>query len=748
MQLSPSPCETRCHPIPEDKDTIVARLVVEREYLTPTQLDDALEAQRKARDEMSTNMPLLQVCQNKDLLTPDQAQEIRNAAAVETGEARLVAGYKVVSKLGQGGMGAVYKAESQTTGELVALKILPPSLATPSLVKRFEREAKIVSSLDHQHIVRCVEFGYDKRRKVHFCALELVEGEDFERRISALSVISEDEAMRTMVQLAEALQHAHFNGLVHRDTKPANIMVTIDGTAKLLDPGLARPANSEVTSLTQTGAFVGSPYYASPEQATGDRSLDIRSDIYSLGCTLYHMVTGSPPFSGATVVQVLQKHQTEKMPWPQEKNPDLSDGICQIIAKMMAKSPDKRYQEPKELLRDLHTHLEGGEPEIGEEALKGSSVNVPVVVRKRLRKRLKGAPKRQRTRQTTESHRGSKHPGGSPSWLPYAAGAGVLVLIMVAVGLGRDGGSRDRSRSAGATGSKVGQRPPERAETPAALQLAKIKAMRTPDLANYAGMLEKFPARFADAPEAEAAKTLLSEMDVDYGILADNALAAAIGSAHERASHGDFDNAASRLDSVASRFADGPWLKETGEAKIAAAIKGIEKTRAEWEIKNAAATLEKALVEFKAGRFKVARELIANRAKWPAEPRAKADDLAAKIERRVAALAAAEKVEKERAAILTEYDRLMIGGEYTSAVEYVQSRAEAGGKTGGMLRAAGRVARSLAEALTARIRGAKTLVGKKVRLRLAKGHMSAIVKGASDTGLAVATTFTINNQTR
>jgi len=439
--------------VPEKKDTIVARLVLERDYLTQEQLDDALETQRKARDDMGMDIPLLQMLQNKHLLTPDQIQEIRNAASVETGEARLVAGYEVVSKLGQGGMGAVYKAKSQTTGQFVALKVLPPSLATPELVKRFEREAKVVSSLDHQHIVGCVEFGYDKRRKVHFCALELVDGEDLDRRISALSTIPEKEAVRITMQVAEALQHAFYNGLLHRDIKPANIMVTTDGAAKLLDLGLAREANAEVTRLTQTGAFVGSPYYASPEQATGSRDIDIRSDIYSLGCTLYHMVTGKPPFSGTTVLQVLQKHLTEKMPWPQEVNPDLSEGICRIIAKMMAKSPADRYQDPNELLADIDTHLEGGEPEITEEALKGSSVNVPVVVRKRLRERRRAARPSRESRRSRSAPRGKRRSAGDDqperqkSQVGMMVGIGAVVVIVLGMGVAMlTGKKRPRER--------------------------------------------------------------------------------------------------------------------------------------------------------------------------------------------------------------------------------------------------------------------------------------------------------------
>ena len=507
--------------MPEKKDTIVARLALERDYLTQEQLDDALETQRKARDEMGMDMPLLQVLQNKHLLTPDQMQEIRNAAAVESGEARLVAGYEVVSKLGQGGMGAVYKAKSQTTGQFVALKVLPPSLATPDLVKRFEREAAVVSQLDHDHIVGCVEFGYDKRRKVHFCALELIEGEDLDRRISALGTIPEREAIRITLQVAEALQHAFFNGLVHRDIKPANIMVASDGTAKLLDLGLAREANTEVTRLTQTGAFVGSPYYASPEQATGGRDIDIRSDIYSLGCTLYHMVTGKPPFSGTTVLQVLQKHLTERMPWPQEINPDLTEGICRIIAKMMAKSPADRYQDPNELLADIDTHLEGGEPDVGEEALKGSSVNVPVLVRKRLRERRRAARPLRRSGGVRSVPRGrratdDKAPDRKPLSVGIMAGIAAVAVIVLGMGVAMLGGKKTPPERPPASSSSRQASPVRKADDGAAREANKRAAayqrtaaealrkarvfeeqnphLRSQVIRNYEDVVRRFPA--------------------------------------------------------------------------------------------------------------------------------------------------------------------------------------------------------------------------------------------------------------
>ncbi|MHC5055234.1 MAG: protein kinase domain-containing protein [Planctomycetota bacterium] len=357
-----------------EKTDVFGRLAVERELITQEQLDETLAAQKAGAEAMGVTVPLAQLFVSKGFLTKDQAQELLNAVAVETGEARLVAGYEVISKLGQGGMGAVYRAKQTESGRLVALKILPPSLANEGLVARFKREAEITAKLDHANIVRCVEFGFDKRRKCHFCALELVEGEDLAKRIAREGSLAEAEAVSVTRQVADALQHAFQNGLIHRDVKPENIMVTPDGTAKLLDLGLARAASAEATRLTQTGMFVVSAYYASPEQALGEKELDTRSDIYSLGCTLYHMLTGKPPFGGTTVMQILQKHVSDKLPWPADVDPDIPQGLCRVIARMMAKSPDDRYQTPLHVLADIDLLKGGGEPEVSEEVLAKSSI--------------------------------------------------------------------------------------------------------------------------------------------------------------------------------------------------------------------------------------------------------------------------------------------------------------------------------------------------------------------------------------
>ncbi|MHC4504034.1 MAG: protein kinase domain-containing protein, partial [Planctomycetota bacterium] len=504
--------------MPAEKDTALGRLAVERGYATQAQLTEALDLQRKMHDEFGMDQSLEQILVSKHLLSQDQAQELRHAAAIQTGEARLVAGYEVISKLGQGGMGAVYKAKHRTSGQFVALKILPPSLATDELVKRFRREAEVVRKLDHENIVACTEFGFDPKRKVHFCALELVEGEDLAKRITRVGELTEDEALSITNQIAMALQHAFYNGLVHRDVKPENIMVTADGTAKLLDLGLARPANQEATRLTESGMFVGSPYYASPEQALGEREIDTRADIYSLGATLYHMVTGKPPFEGTTALAILQKHVNEKLPWPADVNPELSDGLCMIIAKMMEKSPEDRYQTPNDLNRDLDMLMEGGEPEVGEAALKNSSVKVPAVrpgrrrrpaARARHGKRLdrgRHDSARERRRAVGREERGRLSGlSALPTGAKIAAGAGVLGLVVIGLVMSLGGKEPDR-------------RPPKRDVSEDTLR-AKPGKVTLDSVPPRAGRATLAPRRAsppvstaADAGKAQPAPTLVLDL--------------------------------------------------------------------------------------------------------------------------------------------------------------------------------------------------------------------------------------------
>ncbi|MHC4831581.1 MAG: protein kinase domain-containing protein, partial [Planctomycetota bacterium] len=268
-----------------------------------------------------------------------------------------IEGYEIVSKLGKGGMGAVYLARQLSLDKLVAIKILPPKFANNrDYLARFKKEANATARLNHPNIVGAFDVG--ESGGYHYFVMEYVEGETIKCMLTRQGIIEESRAIEIVVQLADALRHAWDHGIVHRDIKPANIMVNPQGTPKLCDLGLAIHADEE-NSITRSGVIMGTPYYLSPEQARSAR-LDIRSDIYSLGATFFHMITGRVPYEGNTPAVVITKHVNDPPPDPLEINPVLSNGLCYIVAKMMAKRPDERYQAPDELLLDLRELAEQG----------------------------------------------------------------------------------------------------------------------------------------------------------------------------------------------------------------------------------------------------------------------------------------------------------------------------------------------------------------------------------------------------
>jgi len=646
-------------------DSALGGLAVERGYLTQQQVNEAIEIQHKLHEDMGVDQPLVQVLVGKHWLSADQAQELRAAAAVQTGQARLVAGYEAISKLGQGGMGAVYKARRVGTDEFVALKVLPPSLADKATIARFRRESEIVRKLEHKNIVGCIEFGFDKRHRCYFCALELIEGENLAEHIGRHEKLSEDEALSITSQVSSALQHAFLSGLVHRDVKPENIMVTPKGTAKLLDLGLARPANQEATRLTESGIFIGSPYYASPEQARGQKEVDIRADIYSLGATLYHMVTGKPPFEATTPLAILQKHLTEELPWPAEVNPDVSDGLCRIIAKMMEKSADDRYQTPNDLNHDIDLLLEGHEPEATHVALKNSSVRVPALGRRRRdRPAIGGRAPRKHARDAEREDAPSQDRRRAPAAAAEGHGpasprlkiamAGGVVVLMGAIGLllflggtprrrrdtgVTDGGARTSSPStpgesaAGATKGPARPVAPGRAEvTPASTRLNEIRAMPDASLENYAEgrrALQEFLAEFPDAPEAREAKNILFRLDAAIAEKAEASLRRAEARASALVAEGRFDEARRAVESERQSFDGTDALRKRGELRVALAVARIEASRRAF----AQAAIARAREALGAGSFAEAHSALATRAQWSDEARRSAEAVIATVTR-------------------------------------------------------------------------------------------------------------------
>lgn len=340
----------------------VAAYVLSKRFVTKEQLQRCLALQEKAQ-EPGHSPALLEVLVAQGMITKSQAETISSQKGSKSGTSRRVVeikGYRIVSRVGRGGMGAVFKAKHLALDRDVALKILPPRLAKDeTFVERFVREARSAAKLNHPNIVQALDAG--QSGELYYFAMEYVDGQSFDDILKERGPLPASEVIEVGQQMASALQHAEPLGLIHRDIKPGNILLTADGTAKLADFGLAKEASD--TSVTHTGVTaMGTPNYVSPEQAAGERDLDIRSDVYSLGVTLYHLATGSVPFEGETAAVVMTKHLNEDPTPPRELAPAVPEALNKVILKMMEKEKEDRYQSAAELAADLAALAAGDAP--------------------------------------------------------------------------------------------------------------------------------------------------------------------------------------------------------------------------------------------------------------------------------------------------------------------------------------------------------------------------------------------------
>ncbi len=262
--------------------------------------------------------------------------------------------FELEQYVGGGGMGAVYRALDTTLNRVVAVKILSQQQAVDEeTVLRFRNEAQSAARLDHENIARVFFVGEDQG--LHYIVFEFIEGTNVRDLVHQRGPLPLDEAISYTLQVAEALVHASGRNVVHRDIKPSNVLVTAQGRAKLVDMGLARlhKVAGVGDELTASGVTLGTFDYISPEQARDPRSADVRSDVYSLGCTLYYMLTARPPFPDGTVLQKLLQHQGDAPPDPAQFNPSVPAEISRVVLKMLAKGPLDRYQTPGELEIEL-----------------------------------------------------------------------------------------------------------------------------------------------------------------------------------------------------------------------------------------------------------------------------------------------------------------------------------------------------------------------------------------------------------
>ena len=260
---------------------------------------------------------------------------------------------RILGEIGSGGMAIVYKAVQEPLGRIVALKSLKQTIAVESqFAKRFEREARFMASLQHENILHVYDFVNDGRTM--YIVMEYVQGIDLYDVLDRVDRVPVEEAAIIALQVARALDYAHFRGLVHRDVKPANIMMSRDGVVKLMDFGIAR--DDMLSDLTDTGTGLGTPSYMSPEQILGDR-LDFRSDIFSLGIVLYQMVTGRKPFLEDDIRSVMQKIRLDRYQPARRINPDVPRSMERILARCMEKMPSHRYPTTQALIDDLAEFL-------------------------------------------------------------------------------------------------------------------------------------------------------------------------------------------------------------------------------------------------------------------------------------------------------------------------------------------------------------------------------------------------------
>jgi serine/threonine protein kinase len=269
----------------------------------------------------------------------------------DTSPPQQLGNYDIVSKIAEGGMGTVYKGRNRSTGELVAIKVIAATTAkNPVLLQRFEREFLAARVLDHPNVVRALD--YCGTGPHPFLVMEFVDGESIGQRIERKGALSEAESVRLIAQVCEGLQRAHKQGLVHRDVKPDNILITRDGTAKLTDMGLVKDVEGDM-NLTKTGRGLGTPHFMAPEQFRNAKNVDVRGDIYSLGATLYAMVTGVIPFENASPLDCWMKKVRNEFPAPRELNPAISERVDWAIRRAMSAEPDRRPSSCREFLEDL-----------------------------------------------------------------------------------------------------------------------------------------------------------------------------------------------------------------------------------------------------------------------------------------------------------------------------------------------------------------------------------------------------------
>lgn len=371
-----------------------------------------LRAQDSALAQDMTPEPFLAKLVAGGLLTASQAKRL--APDLPSLLNQQIPGYQLLQKLGQGAMGTVFKARQVSMDRLVAVKILHPKWAdNQEYLKRFFEEARLAAKFSSNNVVQAIDV-FSAGGK-HFFIMEYVEGVTLKEELGKGKVYPEKEAVEIVLQIAQALEHAHRRKLIHRDIKPANIVLTKEGVAKLADLGLARETTNQALAKTEKGMTIGTPYYMAPEQVKSREDVDSRADMYSLGATLYHMVTGRPPFNYPNVKDVLKAHLEEELVPPDHRNTKLSSGLGEVVELMMAKKRNKRYPSPEGLILDLECLLRDEPPRVARQKIDKNM----------LQSLAHGEEDEEEEKEETDELE------MVPIWWAYGLGAGLVVSLLL-----------------------------------------------------------------------------------------------------------------------------------------------------------------------------------------------------------------------------------------------------------------------------------------------------------------------------
>ncbi len=395
------------------------QLAIENGLLTETQVEECREFLAQEVAAGKPRRPLEQIIIEKGYMTPEAGRALntaleRLARDENKAEPQRIGGCEILGTLGEGGLGTVYRARQISMGRLVALKVLHKKwLKDEEFKKRFLLEARLAGRLSHQNLIQVFDVG--RQGDILFFSMEFIDGDTVEDVVDRDGAMDLDRSLNIALQVLRAIAYMLRFDIVHRDIKPGNIMLTKSGIAKLGDFGFVKSKFDAL--LAPDGEVLGTPDYISPEQAMGTEEIDWRSDVYSLGCTLYHMLVGSPPFEG-TGSTVMRKHIRAELPSPREINPDVPDAVCAVLERMMAKNPDDRYQNLDELFEDMELVKLGQDPRSPRlDAGRSTILRVYRIERSR------------RDRTETEMDRLKRQ----NLWMRAAVGIMVLIIILLVV---------------------------------------------------------------------------------------------------------------------------------------------------------------------------------------------------------------------------------------------------------------------------------------------------------------------------